>query len=161
MESYGWKSSIVCWTNFTKNFRDQCSFLQQLVRSIKSFWRNISEFLSGFLLELCYYRLIKWKILNCNIWWKSWIPLWTEGNSILYIFLFLFLSFLFFFCWLFNTLSYFLIKNVKKATCKSFSKTFHFWHLWQFYTWHLFHFSSISIIYRQCLMLNSRGVHLY
>ena len=148
MESYGWKSSIVCWTCFTKNFRDQCSFLQQLVRSIKSFWRNISEFHSGFLLELCYYRLIKWKILNYNIWWKSWIPLWPEGNSILYIFLFLFLSFLGFFVDLL-------------ISCKSFSKTFHFWHLWQFYTWHLFHFSSISIIYRQCLMLNSRGVHLY
>ena len=126
MESYGWKSSIVCWTYFTKNCRDQCSFLQQLVHSIKSFWRNISEFHSGFLLELCYYRLIKWKILNYNIWWKSWIPLWPEGNSILYIFLFLFLSFLGFFVDLLISCLISWSKAWKRVPVKVFPKRFIF-----------------------------------
>ena len=116
MELYGWKSSIACWKYFKKNFLYQCSLLQ-LVRSVKLFWGGYFRISFRVFTWTVLLRINKMKDSKLQMWLKSWMRLWPERNSMLYKVLFFLL---------FIILSYFLIKNVKKGTYKSFLKMFHF-----------------------------------
>ena len=147
MELYGWKSSIACWKYFKKNFLYQCSLLQ-LVRSVKLFWGGYFRISFRVFTWTVLLRINKMKDSKLQMWLKSWMRLWPERKCCI--------KFCFFYLLLSCLISW--SKTWKRVPIKVFWRCFIFW---QFYTWHLFHFFSISIIYRQCLILNSRGVHLY